>query len=162
MDTAWETCTELELMLEELKDASPRKLRLFAVACCRQVASLLVDAEAFKALDVAEKYADGLANKTQLAQARSRARRTTGGGDAVDAVINATRPGARQSRPRRPPHGPPAGPAATPMWMVPSALPPWVNLTCSAKSSAIPTARYPSAPRQSHLWPTKSMSADGS
>jgi hypothetical protein len=90
MDSAWDTCTELELMLEELKDASPRKLRLFAVVCCRQIAPLLAGKQAVEALDVAEKYADGLVNDTQLAQARYRARRTTGGWDAVDAVINAT------------------------------------------------------------------------
>jgi hypothetical protein len=45
--------------------AGQRKLRLFACACCRRWEHLLADGEVRKALDAAERYADGqLADKT--------------------------------------------------------------------------------------------------
>src|SRR5262245_38195072 len=47
-------------MLEFLRGrASDRKLRLFAVACCRRVSGAIVCEESRRAVDAAERYSDG-------------------------------------------------------------------------------------------------------
>jgi hypothetical protein len=56
----WLTCADPEPMLEIIRDkASDRKLRLFACGCCRRVEHLLKADVARRALDAAERYADG-------------------------------------------------------------------------------------------------------
>jgi hypothetical protein len=50
-----------------------RKLRLFAVACCRRMAHRLSDPRSHRALDVAERYANGLASAEELQQASAEA-----------------------------------------------------------------------------------------
>src|SRR5947209_7781731 len=65
----WWACTDPHKMLKFMRDkASDRKMRLFAVACCRRFSDLL-SAEEQKAVDVAEAYSDGKATATELADA---------------------------------------------------------------------------------------------
>lgn len=70
----WLACADPQGMLEHLRrQASARKVRLFAVACCRRVWSSL-DAEEFRdAVQKAESFADGLANEAQLLEAHAKA-----------------------------------------------------------------------------------------
>jgi hypothetical protein len=69
--TEWFSCTEPKAMLSFLRGrGSARKLRLFAVACCRRV-SHLPDANPHGwAVEVAERYADGAATVAERAGAR--------------------------------------------------------------------------------------------
>ena len=78
-EAEWLACTDPQTMLDFLRGkASDRKLRLFAVACCRRVA-FMVDAWALdirqddyrRALETAERFADGAATAEELAFAHS-------------------------------------------------------------------------------------------
>jgi hypothetical protein len=71
-ESDWDSCTDLQAMLSFLRDsgrASDRKLRLFAVACCRRVWRLLPDPCGRAAVEASERDADGLADAGQLSQA---------------------------------------------------------------------------------------------
>jgi len=65
---------------------SDKLMRLFAVWCARQVQHLMTDARSITALDVAEKFANGLATKDELFAARYAARTA-----ARDAALDAAR-----------------------------------------------------------------------
>jgi hypothetical protein len=57
-ETEWLACTDTQQLLEFLQDkASDRKLRLFAVACCRQVAHRIRQPVFRQAVEIAEKFA---------------------------------------------------------------------------------------------------------
>ena len=59
-ESEWVGCTDPERMLEFVRgQASERKLRLFAVACCRSIWHLLTDARSQKGLELAEAIAEG-------------------------------------------------------------------------------------------------------
>src|SRR4051812_28690012 len=75
-DDEWLRCTDPRPMLASLRgQASPRKLRLFACACCRHVWRYFKGLPRSKgAVGVSERYADGLATRAELRAARKRAR----------------------------------------------------------------------------------------
>src|SRR5205823_5013897 len=57
----WMDCTDPESMLRFLQGkVSDRKLRLFAVACCRRISHLILDPRSRPAVEAAEQLAEGL------------------------------------------------------------------------------------------------------
>jgi hypothetical protein len=85
----WRKCAEPERMLKSLRGAvSERKLRLFAAACCRRVWALLRDERSRRAVEVAERHADGRADDQELKAA----------GEGARAAVDAWRDRARRTR----------------------------------------------------------------
>ena len=71
-EAAWDVCPDAIEMLNFLQTrgwGSGRKLRLVCCALCRAVAHLITDKRHRRALDVAERYADGLAGVGDLRKA---------------------------------------------------------------------------------------------
>src|SRR5262245_14408171 len=71
-EAEWLNCTDPGAMLNCLREsgrASERKLRLFAAACVRRVWDQLAGARSRHAVETSERYADGVAGKTALADA---------------------------------------------------------------------------------------------
>jgi hypothetical protein len=70
----WQACTDPKPMLEFLRGkASDRKLRLFAVACCRRIWPHLKDERSRGLVEVFEKLADGVVTLAKLRTAIERA-----------------------------------------------------------------------------------------
>lgn len=68
-EAEWLAATDPTPMLEFLRDkASDRKLRLFAVACCRSIWHLLPNRQAYAVIETAEQFADGKASEEELAR----------------------------------------------------------------------------------------------
>ncbi len=63
----WRTCTSPEAILNFLTDkASPRKLRLYAIGCCRRIWQYLNDDRCRYAVEVAQRFVDGRATEADL------------------------------------------------------------------------------------------------
>ena len=60
-------------LLENRSTLSERKFRLFMVSVCRRIWDLLLDERSQKALEVAERFADGLASLSELNAAHAEA-----------------------------------------------------------------------------------------
>jgi hypothetical protein len=73
-ESEWQACTDPLPMLEFVKGrVSDRKLRLFAVACCRQGWRRLTDPYLRLAVETAEQYADNEAGQEELSKTRAAA-----------------------------------------------------------------------------------------
>ncbi|MBL8799826.1 MAG: hypothetical protein JNM56_38445 [Planctomycetia bacterium] len=71
----WRECPDARTLLNCLTvPLSPRKSRLLAVACCRRLLPLTPDVRCERAVEVAERYADGLAGEAERLAARQAAR----------------------------------------------------------------------------------------
>jgi hypothetical protein len=74
-EVEWLACEDPKLMLEFLLDkASDRKLRLFACACCRRIWQLLDDERSRRAVETAERFVDGNAQKNEWRRAAIQAK----------------------------------------------------------------------------------------
>src|SRR5262245_27259254 len=88
-EQTWQINTDPEPMLDFLRGrASRRKLRLFAVACCRRVWQRIADERSRRAGEVAERGADGQVTEGELEAARDAAR-DVADGTAADAAMAA-------------------------------------------------------------------------
>jgi uncharacterized protein (DUF1800 family) len=68
-ESEWQRSTDPHAMLKWLRqsgEASERKLRLFAVACCRSEWHLVTDENSRQAVEFAESYADGQGTAAEL------------------------------------------------------------------------------------------------
>jgi hypothetical protein len=63
----WRACTHPQHMLNFLRGkVSDRKMRLFACACCRHIWRLISDERSRQAVEVSERFADGLVSAEEL------------------------------------------------------------------------------------------------
>jgi hypothetical protein len=70
-EAEWLAGTQTSQMLKFLGDqTSERKLRLFAVGCCRRIWHSLPNEQSRRTVEIAERYADGMATAEELMAAR--------------------------------------------------------------------------------------------
>jgi hypothetical protein len=92
-DQEWLQCDNPERMIAFLLKKRSRKMRLAAVAACRLFSGLLFDERSQAALEVAERFADGLATDEERNAAYENARpAVTAMGDAYSAAVEAPGP----------------------------------------------------------------------
>jgi hypothetical protein len=72
LDADWPTCDGPWRMVNGLRQASERKLRLFVVGCCRSVWPFLTDPRSRTLLTLTEQSADGTASGADWDEARRR------------------------------------------------------------------------------------------
>jgi len=85
-EAEWLDCTDPPEMVKFLQGkASERKLRLFAVACCRRIWDSITEPCSRQAVKISERYADGSANYEQLEAAFMAADRASSG--QLEAVV---------------------------------------------------------------------------
>jgi hypothetical protein len=73
-EVEWGSCTDPQQMLTFLRTkgkTSDRRLRLFACGCCRRIWPLLADPRCREAVEVAERFAEGLGTRKDLDVARA-------------------------------------------------------------------------------------------
>jgi hypothetical protein len=70
-EAEWDACADPQPMLEFLRGtASDRKLRLFAVACCRHIWRLIADERSRKAVEAAERFVEVPETCSELGKVR--------------------------------------------------------------------------------------------
>jgi hypothetical protein len=95
-EKGWMECTDpwpmVHYLCSQWNKFSHRKLRLFSLACCRRIWHLLTDKRSRLAVEVGERYAEGLATREELSNAREAARAVIGlkSSRAATAAIGAT------------------------------------------------------------------------
>jgi hypothetical protein len=66
----WLNCRDPERMLEYLRGkVGTRSLRRFAIACCRRICHLMAHEESRRAIEVGERYAEGLSSEQERQEA---------------------------------------------------------------------------------------------
>ena len=70
----WKAGEDPSVLLDLVADrATNRKLRLFLIACCRRIWPMLADERSRNAVEVAQRFADGVATAAELAAAHETA-----------------------------------------------------------------------------------------
>lgn len=93
----WNESQDSQAMLEWLRHSektSERKLRLFAVACCRRIWHRFTDARSRCIVELAEEYADGVVGQRELAAAADAEFATAEAGWPANAASCAAEPSA--------------------------------------------------------------------
>jgi hypothetical protein len=94
-EAEWNRCSDPWEMLEFLRNtsrASDRKLRLFAVGCCRRLEAELPDQSSWDVVHLAEGYADGNGTDQDLMEARRDAEESFRRHMAAFAAVQVTAP----------------------------------------------------------------------